>query len=158
MSESGPSSWRTQERSCVILFPNCPFATLTEHHGRMPHAGRQWSSDSLKTLCGVMTPAAGRNQRRCRPFSWALTAIFAWQATQGDHGLIMRERRKTQLAQAEANLAAAKLERDVWVRKVAGLTPSHLDKDALDQRARELLNLADPNEIVVQYGLNDKLF
>jgi len=87
-----------------------------------------------------------------------LTAIFAWQATQGGHGLIMREQRKTQLAQAEANLAAAKVERDIWLRKVAGLTPSHLDKDALDQRARELLNLADPNEIVVQYGPNDKLF
>jgi cell division protein FtsB len=88
----------------------------------------------------------------------ALTATFAWQATQGDHGLIMREQRKSQLAQAEANLAAAKLERDTWERKVAGLTASHLDKDALDQRVRELLNLADPNEIVVQYGRRDKLF
>ena len=91
-------------------------------------------------------------------FLLTLTGIFAWQATQGDHGLIMRERRKTQLAQAEANLAAAKAERDTWDRKVAGLTPSHLDKDALDQRARELLNLADPNEVVVQYGQKDKLF
>jgi cell division protein FtsB len=91
-------------------------------------------------------------------FLLTLTGIFAWQATQGDHGLIMREQRKTQLAQAEANLAAAKAERDNWERKVSGLTPSHLDKDALDQRARELLNLADPSEIVVQYGPKDKLF
>jgi cell division protein FtsB len=91
-------------------------------------------------------------------FLLGLTAIFAWQATQGDHGLIMRERRKTDLVQALANLAAAKAERDNWERKVSGLTPSHLDKDALDQRARELLNLADPNEIVVQYGAKDKLF
>ncbi len=91
-------------------------------------------------------------------FLLALTAIFAWQATQGAHGLIMRERRETELAQAEANLAAAKAERDMWQRKVAGLTPSHLDKDALDQRARELLNLAAPDEIVVQYGPKDKLF
>jgi cell division protein FtsB len=88
----------------------------------------------------------------------ALTAAFAWQATQGAHGLIMREQRKLDVAQAEANLVAAKAERDNWQRKVAGLTPSHLDKDALDQRARELLNLADPNEIVVQYGPKDKLF
>jgi cell division protein FtsB len=88
----------------------------------------------------------------------ALTAVFAWQATQGDHGLIMREHRKAQLAQAQENLAAAKAERAMWERKVAGLTPSHLDKDALDQRARELLNLAGPKEIVVQYGQKDKLF
>ena len=91
-------------------------------------------------------------------FLLGLTAVFLWQATQGAHGLIMRERRKAELAQAEANLAAAKAERDMWQRKVAGLTPSHLDRDALDQRARELLNLAAPNEIVVQYGPRNKLF
>ncbi len=88
----------------------------------------------------------------------AFTGIFAWQATQGDHGLIMRSQRQTQMKQAEANLAAAKAERDKWERKVAGLTAAHLDRDALDQRARELLNLADPNEIVLQYGPKDKLF
>lgn len=91
-------------------------------------------------------------------FLLGLTAIFAWQATQGAHGLIMRERRKTELAQAEANLVAAKAERDMWQRKVDGLTPSHLDRDALDQRARELLNLAEPNEIIVQYGPRNKVF
>jgi cell division protein FtsB len=91
-------------------------------------------------------------------FLLGLTAIFAWQATQGAHGLIMRERRKAEVAQAEANLVAARNERDMWHHKVAGLTPSHLDRDALDQRARELLNLAAPNEIVVQYGPRNKLF
>jgi cell division protein FtsB len=91
-------------------------------------------------------------------FLLGLTGIFLWQATQGDHGLIMRERRKTQLAQADKNLEAAKLERATWERKVAGLTASHLDRDALDQRARELLNLADPTEIVVQYGAKEKVF
>ena len=85
-------------------------------------------------------------------FLLALTGVFAWQSTQGDHGLIMRSRREAQVRQAEENLAAARRERDTWIRKVAGLTPSHLDKDALDQRVRELLNLADPNEIVLQYG------
>ena len=88
----------------------------------------------------------------------ALTGIFAWQATQGDHGLIMKSRRDTQLAQAKANYAASQIERDTWERKVAGLTPTHLDRDALDQRVRELLNLADPSEVVVQYGPREKLF
>ena len=87
-----------------------------------------------------------------------LTGGFAWQATQGDHGLIMRAQRETQLRQAEANLTAARAERDNWKGKVAGLSPAHLDRDALDQRAREMLNLADPNEIVVQYPARDKLF
>jgi len=113
-------------------------------------------ADSLKT---VSREIKRRLKSAAMPaFLLALTGIFAWQATQGDHGLIMREQRKAQLAQAESNLAAAKAERDIWERKVAGLTASHLDKDALDQRARELLNLADPTEIVVQYGPKDKLF
>jgi cell division protein FtsB len=88
----------------------------------------------------------------------AVAGVFAWQATQGAHGLIMRAKRETQMHQAEANLAAAKAERDVWQRRVASLTPSHLDRDALDQRVRELLNLAQPDEIVVQYGPDNKLF
>ena len=88
----------------------------------------------------------------------SLTGIFAWQATQGDHGLIMKSLRDTQLAQAKANYAASQIERDTWERKVAGLTPTHLDRDALDQRVRELLNLADPSEVVVQYGPREKLF
>jgi cell division protein FtsB len=113
-------------------------------------------AESIKTLCGEIKR---KLKSAATPvFLLALTGIFAWQATQGDHGLIMRERRMAQLAQAGANYSAAKAERDNWERKVAGLTPSHLDRDALDQRARELLNLADPNEIVVQYGANEKLF
>jgi cell division protein FtsB len=113
-------------------------------------------TESLKTVSREIRRQA--KSAAMPAFLLALTCIFAWQATQGDHGLIMRERRKLQLAQAEANLVAAKVERDSWVRKVAGLTASHLDKDALDQRARELLNLADPSEFVVQYGPKDKLF
>jgi len=112
--------------------------------------------ESLKLVCYEI-----RRQLKAAAiptFLLALTAIFAWQATQGPHGLIMREKREAELAQAQANLAAAKAERDMWQRKVDGLTPSHLDRDALDQRARELLNLAQPNEIVVQYGPRDKLF
>src|SRR5271163_2802442 len=113
-------------------------------------------TDSLKNISREMKRQA--KAAAMPAFLLTLTGIFAWQATQGDHGLIMRERRKTQLAQAEANYAAAKAERDSWQHKVAGLTPSHLDKDAVDQRSRELLNLADPSEIVVEYGPKDKLF
>ena len=87
-----------------------------------------------------------------------LTGLFLWQATQGDHGLIMRSKREAELDQAKENLATARTEREIWRRKVTGLTASHLDKDALDQRARELLNLADPSELVVQYPVKDKLF
>jgi cell division protein FtsB len=130
----------------------------------------RWISDNARVISGVETTlreslrALGWELRRrlklaaMPAFLLALTGIFLWQATQGGHGLLMRDRRQQELAQAEANLASAIAERDSWARKVDGLTPTHLDRDALDQRARELLNLADPNEIVVQYGPKDKLF
>ena len=53
-------------------------------------------------------------------FLLGLTGVFLWQATQGDHGLIMRERRKTQLAQAQKNLETAKI---AWVDTSASFSP-----------------------------------
>ena len=66
-------------------------------------------AESIKTLCGEIKR---KLKSAATPvFLLALTGIFAWQATQGDHGLIMRERRMAQLAQAGANYSAAKAER-----------------------------------------------
>ena len=87
-----------------------------------------------------------------------LSGVFVWAATQGEHGLIMRAQRIKDLDQAKARLVAARAEQALWTRKVAGLDPSKLDKDALDELARSQLLQADPNEIVVQYPDNEKLF
>jgi cell division protein FtsB len=40
-------------------------------------------------------------------------------------------------------------ERKTVDRKVADLTPSHLDRDLLDERVRATLNLVAPNELVI---------
>lgn len=88
----------------------------------------------------------------------AITAYFGWNAMQGAHGLVAYAHRKVQLQQAEADLAAATADRDKWAIRVSGLRSSHLDLDTLDERARAMLNLARPNDIVVQYGPKDRLF
>ena len=62
------------------------------------------------------------------------------------------------LQQAQAELAAAQTERDAWQRRVHALESDHLDRDMLDERARALLNLANPNDIIVQYAPKDRLF
>jgi cell division protein FtsB len=41
---------------------------------------------------------------------------------------------------------------------VSGLRDHALDADTLDERARAMLNLADPNDIVVPYGPNNRLY
>jgi cell division protein FtsB len=88
----------------------------------------------------------------------AITGYFGWSATQGDHGLVAYAQRQDLLKQANAELAQAQAERDHWERRVAGLRANHLDPDTLDERARAMLNLADPNDVIVPYSSKDRLF
>ena len=88
----------------------------------------------------------------------AITAYFGWNATQGDRGLVAYAQRQELLRQVVADQQAAKTERDGWEIRVSGLRARHLDPDTLDERARAMLNLADPNDIIVKLGPKDKLF
>ena len=87
-----------------------------------------------------------------------LVAYFAWSATQGAHGLEASAQRKLMLQTAQADLAKTQTKRDAWERRVAGLRTSHLDPDALDERARAMLNMSDPSDIVVPYGPKNRLY
>ncbi len=87
-----------------------------------------------------------------------ITAYFCWNATQGNHGLVAYSHRQEMLRQVTDEQAAAKAERDGWEVRVDGLRPRHLNPDTLDERARAMLNLADPNEIIIKLGPQDKLF
>jgi cell division protein FtsB len=88
----------------------------------------------------------------------AITAYFGWSATQGNHGLVAYAQRQELLRQADAEHAAAQAERDSWEQRVAGLRANHLDPDTLDERARAMLNLADPADVIVPYTAKDRLF
>ena len=88
----------------------------------------------------------------------AITAYFAWNATQGDRGLVAYSHRQALLHQVVDEQAAAKAERDGWETRVEGLRPRHLNPDTLDERARAMLNLADPSDVIVKLGPHDKLF
>jgi cell division protein FtsB len=87
-----------------------------------------------------------------------ITGFFAWNATQGDRGLVAYAQRQDLLRQVVADQAIAKAERDGWETRVAGLRARHLDPDTLDERARAMLNLADPQDVIVKLGPQDKLF
>ncbi|MEJ0045135.1 MAG: septum formation initiator family protein [Rhodospirillales bacterium] len=88
----------------------------------------------------------------------ALTGYFGWNATRGEHGLKNYAVRQAQLVNAEKGLAVAEAERDMWETRTAGLRDKHVDPDTLDERARAMLNLADPTDIVVPYGRGQNLF
>lgn len=88
----------------------------------------------------------------------SVVAYFGWNVVQGNHGLRAYAQREAFLAQAQAELAKTRAERDAWELRVTGLRSRHLDADALDERARAMLNLADPTDVIVQYNPSDKLF
>jgi len=88
----------------------------------------------------------------------AITGYFGWNATQGDHGLVAHVQRQELLRQVIAEQAAAKAERDSWDTRVSGLRARHLNPDTLNERARAMLNLSEPSDIIVKLGAQEKLF
>ena len=88
----------------------------------------------------------------------SLVGYFGWNATHGDRGLMSYSQRQMLLKQAQDEFEQAQTDRDGWERRVAGLRSNHIDPDTLDERARAMLNLADPGDVVVPYAPKDKLF
>ena len=88
----------------------------------------------------------------------SLVGYFGWNPTQGERGLQAHAMRQEQLRQVQAELARATAERDTWERRVAGLRAQRIDPDTLDERARAMLNVADPADLVLPYGPGRRLF
>lgn len=91
-------------------------------------------------------------------FFLGLVGYFSWNATQGERGLQSYAMRQEQLQSVQAELGRVVRERDIWERRVAGLKTQRLDPDTLDERARSMLNVADPADIVVPYGAGHRLY
>ncbi|MDR3439909.1 septum formation initiator family protein [Telmatospirillum sp.] len=88
----------------------------------------------------------------------ALTGYFVWGATQGDRGLKAYAHRQDDLKLAQGDLRRAQTELSVWERRVASLRGNRLDPDALDERARAMLNLSDGADVVAPYGPGNRLY
>lgn len=88
----------------------------------------------------------------------ALAGYFAWGAWQGDRGLQAATKRAEALAAAHQDVDNANAEQAVWQRRVAALQSANLDRDALDERVRDRLNLAAPSDIIVMYPPGQKVF
>ncbi|NKC30393.1 septum formation initiator family protein [Roseomonas sp. BU-1] len=88
----------------------------------------------------------------------ATSGYFVWHAVHGERGLIARDQRQAQIAEARQELARVQTELEAVERRVQGLRGDRLDRDQLDERARQLLNLVDKDEIVVPYARERRLF
>lgn len=75
---------------------------------------------------------------------------FGINAYSGKHGLRARQDLDQQIAQLNDELTALRAERAGWERRVSLLKPESIDPDMLDERARALLNYADPRELTLR--------
>ncbi len=88
----------------------------------------------------------------------SLAGFFVWHASHGERGLIAREARLVQIAEAREGLARATAEREAAERRVNALRGATIDRDQLEERARALLNMTQREEIVVPYQPGQRLF
>jgi cell division protein FtsB len=88
----------------------------------------------------------------------AVGGFFVWHTIHGERGTLARERRGHDIAAATATLEAARAEQLAVLRRVNGLRADGLDRDQLDERARALLNLTQPGEVVVPYAPGQRLY
>lgn len=79
----------------------------------------------------------------------ALIGYFWFHAFSGQRGLHAKHEIDQQLGELTAELGRLKVEKGAWERKVALLRSDGFDPDMLDERARALLNVAHPNDVVL---------
>lgn len=75
---------------------------------------------------------------------------FTFAAIQGSYGIFRRVQIDTEIAQLTDERDALKAETDRLTNLTHRLSDNYLDIDLLDERAREVLGLTRPDEIVIR--------
>ncbi|MGE0713986.1 MAG: septum formation initiator family protein [Alphaproteobacteria bacterium] len=81
-----------------------------------------------------------------------LIAYFGYHLAHGDRGLVAWRELSQRIEQTETVARRVAQERAELERRVALLRPDSLDRDMLDERARSILNLAHPDDVVILKG------
>ena len=79
----------------------------------------------------------------------AFLCYFAYHAFHGDYGLFARARFDHQAEMLRKELASVRAQRELLESRVVLLRPESLDPDMIDERARQSLNVAHPNELII---------
>jgi cell division protein FtsB len=78
-----------------------------------------------------------------------LTVYFGYNAIHGSRGYIAQSVETKTIHKAKADLKVVLARRDRWEARVAALAPNAIEPDMLDGQARAVLNLANPDDLVV---------
>lgn len=79
----------------------------------------------------------------------ALIVYFSYHLVEGNRGLEARTRLESRISALEGQLEGLELVRKRIERDVALMRAERLDPDMLDERARAMLNMAHPNDLVI---------
>ncbi len=82
----------------------------------------------------------------------AVIGYFVYHGLNGARGFWASQQLQVEVATLETELADLRRERELLEQHVALLRPESLDPDMLEERARMLLNVAHPNDIVIMRG------
>ena len=74
---------------------------------------------------------------------------FGYHAVNGERGLVRAAQLAQQLEQAKVAAQEVAAERERWTARVQLLRSDSLDPDLLDERARFILGLTAPDEVVL---------
>ncbi|WP_025898979.1 FtsB family cell division protein [Sneathiella glossodoripedis] len=78
-----------------------------------------------------------------------LVCYFSYHLIEGDRGLFAYLKLQQEISQEQAKLRLIEIEREKLEKRVNLLNPENLDLDMLEERAREVLGLAHPDELVI---------
>ncbi len=82
-------------------------------------------------------------------FAALYIGYFGVNAFTGRHGLRAQQDLDQQLASMQRELGELKAEHTLWERRVALLRSDAIDPDMLDERARALIGVADPRDLIL---------
>ena len=79
----------------------------------------------------------------------AVLAYFGFHAYHGEFGINSRHKLQEQAAELQAQLAAVQGRREAMEKRARLLHDGTIEKDMLDEQARQALNLVKPDEVIV---------
>jgi cell division protein FtsB len=82
-------------------------------------------------------------------FSGVVGSFFVWHASHGERGIAADLETRRQMAEVESELKTVRAEKAQWQKRIDLLRGPEIDRDLLDEEARNLLNRVNKNDLVV---------